>query len=62
MNKIETDVFNRYLEIKQDIVNNLKEVPDPYYGGNRGFEDVFEMIEKACINLLEHIKRTNINF
>lgn len=26
INKIENDVFNKYLEIKQDLVNNLKEV------------------------------------
>jgi len=26
MNKLENDVFNRYLEIKQDLVNNLGEV------------------------------------
>ena len=35
---------------------SLKEVPDPYYGENRGFENVFEMIEIACTNLLQQIK------
>jgi|SRR5690554_1752844 len=24
------------------------EVPDPYYGGDHGFEDVYEMLDKAC--------------
>ncbi len=24
------------------------DVPDPYYGGNHGFEKVFQMIEEAC--------------
>ena len=24
------------------------EVPDPYFGGEQGFEDVFQMIYKAC--------------
>jgi protein-tyrosine phosphatase len=33
------------------------EVPDPYYGGARGFEDVFDMIERAGRGLLEHIRR-----
>ena len=23
-------------------------VPDPYYGGDRGFENVYEMLDKAC--------------
>lgn len=28
------------------------DVPDPYYGGERGFEEVLGLIEKACENLL----------
>ncbi|NAS30910.1 low molecular weight phosphotyrosine protein phosphatase [Flavobacteriaceae bacterium R38] len=24
------------------------DVPDPYYGGNRGFENVFKMLNEAC--------------
>jgi protein-tyrosine phosphatase len=24
------------------------EVPDPYYGGERGFEDVFQLVYRAC--------------
>lgn len=27
------------------------EVPDPYYGGEKGFEDVFQLIKKACNKL-----------
>ena len=30
-----------------------KEVEDPYYGGDNGFEVVFNKIEKACKNILE---------
>ncbi len=26
----------------------IKEVPDPYYGGEDGFEDVYQMIDLAC--------------
>ncbi len=25
-----------------------REVPDPYFGGEQGFEDVFLLVEKAC--------------
>jgi protein-tyrosine phosphatase len=25
-----------------------KSVPDPYYGGDDGFEQVFKMVEEAC--------------
>lgn len=34
-------------------------VPDPYYGGPRGFEDVHDMVERSCRVLLEHIRRTH---
>jgi protein-tyrosine phosphatase len=32
------------------------EVPDPYYGGPRGFEEVFDICERACRGLLEHLR------
>jgi protein-tyrosine phosphatase len=31
------------------------EVPDPYYGGPSGFEDVFAMVERSCRGLLDHV-------
>jgi low molecular weight protein-tyrosine phosphatase len=31
------------------------DVPDPYYGGARGFEDVHDIVERACAGLLDHI-------
>jgi protein-tyrosine phosphatase len=31
------------------------DVPDPYYGGPRGFEDVHDIVERACAGLLEHV-------
>jgi protein-tyrosine phosphatase len=33
------------------------EVPDPYYGGARGFEDVFDICERACRGLLATLRR-----
>jgi len=32
-----------------------REVPDPYYGGNDGFDKVFDICESACQALLEHL-------
>ena len=29
------------------------DVPDPYYGGPRGFDDVHDIVERACAGLLE---------
>jgi protein-tyrosine phosphatase len=31
------------------------EVPDPYYGGEQGFEYVLDLLEDACLGLLKHI-------
>jgi protein-tyrosine phosphatase len=31
------------------------DVPDPYYGGSRGFEEVLDMVEEASARLLEEI-------
>ena len=33
------------------------QVPDPYYGGDRGFEHVFDLVESASRGLLETIKK-----
>ena len=35
------------------------EVPDPYYGGPRGFEEVFDMCEAACRALIDHLRQTH---
>jgi protein-tyrosine phosphatase len=34
------------------------DVPDPYYGGPRGFEDVFDICERACRGLLAHVRES----
>ena len=28
------------------------DVPDPYFGGDSGFEDVYQMLDRSCENLL----------
>ncbi len=33
------------------------QVPDPYYGGDQGFEHVFDLVESASRGLLKDIKR-----
>lgn len=32
-----------------------RDVPDPYYGGDRGFDDVQDIVERSCERLLEHL-------
>ena len=33
------------------------DVPDPYYGGPDGFERVFEMVDRTCEALVDHLRR-----
>lgn len=43
-----------FLEFSKEYAE--KEVPDPYYGGDQGFEHVFDLVESASYGLLEDIK------
>ena len=35
-------------------------VPDPWYGGEKGFEKVFHIIDKACISIADKIKKGDL--
>ena len=34
---------------------NFKSVPDPYYGGENGFQEVYDLLEKACSKIATQI-------
>ena len=34
----------------------MDEVPDPYYGGPTGFEQVLDLVEEAARGLLSHLR------
>lgn len=40
-----------------DPVQPGDEVPDPYYGGDDGFEEVLTMVERTCAALLSTLER-----
>ncbi|QFT21549.1 Low molecular weight protein-tyrosine-phosphatase YfkJ [Pseudomonas sp. THAF187a] len=48
--RAELDLYLRRFDLALD------EVPDPYYGGEDGFEQVLDLIEQACDALLIEIK------
>ncbi|NPA72282.1 MAG: low molecular weight phosphotyrosine protein phosphatase [Gammaproteobacteria bacterium] len=48
-----------FLEFTQDFSES--EVPDPYYGGAKGFDHVFDLVDSASRGLLEHIKANHLN-
>ena len=35
----------------------LEDVPDPYYGGPNGFEEVLDLVEEAARGLLSHLRQ-----
>ena len=37
-------------------INKITSVPDPYYGGNQGFETVIDILEDACKGFLKYLK------
>ena len=37
------------------ILEEQKEVPDPYYGGENGFEYCFELLDKACNGIVKSL-------
>ncbi len=44
----------KMIEFSQNLTPS--EVPDPYYGGENGFEDVLDILVDACAGLLEKVK------
>lgn len=43
------------LLLEHDPESGLREVPDPYYGGAQGFEQVFDLFERASEKLLQRL-------
>ncbi len=43
------------LLLECDPAATVREVPDPYYGGARGFETVFALVDSACDALLAEL-------
>ena len=42
--------------ILQEVPDNVMfDVPDPYYGGDRGFENVYQMLDVACSEIAKKL-------
>jgi len=60
MNVLAKDAGPDFKAVIKPILNyskiaNSLEVPDPYYGGENGFENVLDLLEDACSSLLEDL-------
>lgn len=54
----ENNEFSHKILMMTDFCRDMKvkEVPDPYYSGTKGFEVVLDILEDACTGLLDKIK------
>ena len=43
------------LILEEIFPNENVDVPDPYYGGYRGFENVYQMLDEACENIVRRL-------
>lgn len=41
-----------------DTIKVGSDVPDPYFGGEQGFQDVFEILDRATLHLLQGISKS----
>lgn len=42
--------------LKEVYPNQNNSVPDPYYGGDSGFENVYKMLDEACERIVEKLE------
>ena len=48
-----------HLILNEIFPNENRDVPDPYYGLNDGFENVFNMLDEACNSIAKKIKENS---
>tara|TARA_R110002049_G_scaffold125706_5_gene281424 strand:+ start:716 stop:1156 length:441 start_codon:yes stop_codon:yes gene_type:complete len=51
----ETDISKVKFILNEVYPNQNDNVPDPYYGGNDGFENVYKMLDEACDIIAENL-------
>jgi len=49
------DIAKVKLILNEVHANKSYEVPDPYYGGDNGFENVYQMLDEACDNIVKKL-------
>lgn len=55
----QTDIHHSKIKRMTDFCTriNIDRVPDPYYGGAEGFEQVIDILEDACSGLLAELEK-----
>ncbi|RAP35195.1 phosphotyrosine protein phosphatase [Candidatus Marinamargulisbacteria bacterium SCGC AAA071-K20] len=54
---IRTEKDREKIHLMTDFLQKLEatSIPDPYYGGDVGFDNVYNLLEDACAGLLDHL-------
>ena len=54
----ETEKERKKIRLILNEVNpkGFKSVPDPYYGGKNGFQNVYDMLDEACNKIVQNIE------
>jgi len=53
--KKESDNQKVHLILDELFPNENVDVPDPYYGGDQGFEQVYQMLDQACDKIVQRL-------
>jgi protein-tyrosine phosphatase len=53
-----SDADRQKVRLLRSYADGELDVPDPYYGGEDGFEEVVEIVERSCRALLGEISTT----
>lgn len=57
--KQESDI-NKVQLLLEGVETPYTEVPDPYYGGKQGFQEVYDLVETACSHIVATVVTSSI--
>lgn len=57
LSRTEEDINKVALFLEENHPDKNLNVPDPYYGGAQGFEDVYQMLDIACDNFIKNLRK-----
>ena len=55
--KNQKEIDKADLILNESYPNQYKSVPDPYYGGEKGFENIFHLLNNACEKIIERYEK-----
>lgn len=53
----ESASYQLFLMRDFDDTPDAPDVPDPYWGGKQGFDDMYHLLRRCCVNLLNYIQQ-----